>query len=181
MTRTATIRKAWVLACAGMLAATAARAQNSGGVHVDPMWLTVDTAATSAEVNLIAGLGGANAGMNFDGATNGSLTLVVPLNWHVALDFKNDDPNMPHSVVIIPAGNIPPTASRPAFVGAASPHPDQGLSTGGKATVRFDASRAGEYLISCGVSGHGMAGMWLKLEVSADARAPRFVQTEASR
>jgi len=47
-------------------------------------------------------------------------------------------------------------------------------------TLRFTAQPAGEYLIFCGVSGHGAAGMWIRFRVSATAEAPALLATTAT-
>ena len=152
-------------------------AQAPASMRIDPTWLKVDSAATSAELNLVAGMGGTNGGMNFNGATNGALTLVVPVGWHVVLNFRNDDQNMPHSAVVIPAATpVPAAAGRPAFAGATTRQADQGLATGARQSLRFDADRAGTYMIFCAVPGHGMAGRWMRLDVSASATRPSLTQ-----
>ena len=171
-------RAAVILALVRIAGVSAARAQAPARapVRIDPAWLQVDTA--TAEVSLIAGLGGMNGGMNFNGATNGALTLVVPVGWHVVLNFRNADPNMPHSAVVIPAATpIPAVAGRPAFPGATTRHADQGLPTGGHESARFDAASPGAYMIFCAVPGHGMAGMWMRLLVSATARRATLAAT----
>jgi FtsP/CotA-like multicopper oxidase with cupredoxin domain len=157
----------------GIAGTSAALAQAPAAPHIDPKWLKADSGTRTAEFSLIAGMGGLNGGMNFNGVTNGALGLVVPVGWHVVLHFRNDDPNMPHSAVVIPAATpIPAVAGRPAFAGASTRHADQGLPTGGHESVRFDAASPGAYMIFCAVPGHGMAGMWMRLEVSAEARRP---------
>jgi FtsP/CotA-like multicopper oxidase with cupredoxin domain len=167
-----------MVALGGIAGVSAALAQNPEAparavVRIDPAWLAVDTLAT---FTLIAGLGGTNGGMNFNGATNGTLKLVVPVGWHVTLNFRNDDPNMPHSAVVIAAATpIPAVAGHPVFAGATTHRADQGLPTGARETVRFDAARAGSYMIFCAVPGHGMAGMWMRLEVSAEASRASIV------
>ena len=40
--------------------------------------------------------------------------------------------------------------------------------------MEFIASPAGNYLISCGVPGHGPSGMYIKFVISADAKAPQY-------
>jgi FtsP/CotA-like multicopper oxidase with cupredoxin domain len=165
------------VAVAGVSAALA-QAPARAPVRIDPTWLEVDTA--TAEFSLIAGLGGINGGMNFNGATNGALTLVVPVGWHVVLNFRNADPNMPHSAVVIPAVTpVPAAAGRPAFAGATTRQPDQGLATGARQRMRFAADRGGAYMIFCAVPGHGMAGMWIRLDISASATRASLAQTPA--
>jgi uncharacterized cupredoxin-like copper-binding protein len=43
--------------------------------------------------------------------------------------------------------------------------------------VRFDAASPGAYMIFCAVPGHGMAGMWMRLQVSATARRATLTAT----
>jgi len=86
---------------------------------------------------------------------------------------------MPHSAVIISqqaqqSNNV----SIPAFTGAETPQPDQGISMGAVAHFSFRASKSGVYAIACGVSGHDADGMWDTLVVSAAAKAPTVKQGE---
>jgi sulfocyanin len=171
------MRAALLPALACVAVQSAVLAQAPAALRIDPSWLKTDSAATSAEFSLIAGMGGINGGMNFNGSTNGALTLVVPVGWHVVLNFRNDDQNMPHSAVVIPlATPVPAAAGRPAFAGATTRQADQGLATGARQSLRFDADHAGSFMIFCAVPGHGMAGMWMRLEVSASATRPGLSQ-----
>src|SRR3989454_10581615 len=56
---------------------------------------------------------------------------------------------------------------------------DQGLVSEATDTIRFTAQPAGDYLIFCGVPGHGAAGMWIRFQVSASATAPALRLTPA--
>ncbi len=166
----ATLLKA---ALALAVAATSAQAQT-----IDPSWVSGDTATNTATVALIAGHGGANGGMNFNGAINGALTLNIPAGWNVVVNFRNADQMQPHSVVVIPAVTpVPATSPAPAFPGATSRRAMQGTATGGHETFRFTADHPGEFLLFCGVPGHGAAGMWLRMHVGTDVHRPAFVKT----
>jgi len=46
--------------------------------------------------------------------------------------------------------------------------------------MRFDAQLAGDYLIFCGVPGHGAAGMWIRLRLSATAKTPALLLTPSA-
>src|SRR5690348_18210304 len=59
-------------------------------MKVDPSWVITRTSDSTVEFRLVAGMSPANGGMNFDGATAGSLTLTVPIKWHVVLHFRKD-------------------------------------------------------------------------------------------
>jgi len=89
------------------------------------------------------------------------------------LHFKNEDPNLPHSVEVIaealavPTGPVPP-----AFEHATTGRLEQGFTSGQGAEVRFVAGKNGTFLIFCAVPGHGAAGMWIRLAVSGSAATP---------
>src|SRR2546430_7598353 len=83
------------------LCAVGARAQTMKGGKIDPAWLRADAASKTADFKLVAGLTDANGGMNFNGFSQGGLVLTVPQAWNVLFHFKNEDPNLPHSVEVI--------------------------------------------------------------------------------
>jgi hypothetical protein len=171
-------RMAATLALLGITGTAAARAQTPAAPRIDPTWLKSDSGTHTVEFSLIAGLGGLNGGMNFNGVTSGALGLVVPVGWHVVLRFRNADPNMPHSAVVIPAATpLPAAAGHPAFDAATTSRPEQGLATGAIQNMVFDADHEGSYMIFCAVPGHGMAGMWMRLEVSATAKSASIGQS----
>ena len=142
-------------------------------VRVDPAWLRADAAASTVQLTLIAGLGGTNGGMSFNGAVRGGLVFTVPVGWHVTVHFRNADQTLPHSVVVIPAVMpVPMAASAPAFPHAASRQLAQGLPSDAHQDMTFTADRAGDFYIFCAVPGHGAAGMWIKMTVSATITGP---------
>ena len=147
-------------------------AQTASAV-IDPAWLRADATSKTAEFKLVGGLTELNGGMNFNGFSRGALVVTIPQGWNVVLHFKNHDPNLPHSVEIIGDGdNIPTGPVPPAFQHAATGRLEQGFPTGQGTDVRFVAGKAGAFLIFCAVSGHGAAGMWIRLTVSATADKP---------
>ncbi len=142
--------------------------------QVDCSWLTVDTTAKTATFQLTAGLTQLNGGLNFNGFNDGKLTLTVPTNWTVVFKFTNHDPNLTHSAEVVdttkpmPAGPVEP----PALAHAMTVRLMEGLSSGQSDSVRFVANKAGSYMIFCAVPGHGLAGMWIRLKVSATEKRP---------
>ena len=145
---------------------------------IDPTWLKTDSGAAKVEVTLVAGLTGANGGMNLDGASAGGLTLTVPAKWTVVLHFTNNDQVLPHSVMVIPATTpVPVTVAAPAFPHAVTHRAEQGLSSDTHEDVQFVAERPGSYLLFCAVPGHGAAGMWIHFNVSGTAHQPELVAT----
>ena len=155
------------------LCAVGARAQTTKGGKIDPAWLSADAASKTADFKLVAGLTDANGGMNFNGFSQGGLVLTVPQAWNVLFHFKNEDPNLPHSVEVIaetPAVPVGPVT--PAFEHATTGRLEQGFPSGQGADVRFVAGKSGSFLIFCAVPGHGAAGMWIRLAVSGSAEKP---------
>lgn len=147
-------------------------------VKVDPSWMTVKSGDSTVEFRLTAGMTALNGGMNFDGATKGALTVTVPVQWHVTLHFLNDDENMPHSAEVTSVQNpLPATPGKPVFPGAESRNATLGVDAGSKQDVHFTADQAGSYLIVCEVPGHGAAGMWIRLVVSATVTRPEVQAT----
>ena len=149
--------------------------------QIDCNWLTVDTTAKTATLQLTAGLTQLNGGLNFNGFNDGKLTLTVPTNWTVVLRFANHDANLPHSAEVVdttkpmPAGPVdPPVFARATTVAARLL---QGLGSGETDSVRFVANKAGSYMIFCAVPGHGLAGMWIRLKVSPTEKRPTLTSS----
>jgi len=150
--------------------------------RVDPTWLSFDTAAKTVRFQLIAGLTGLNGALNFNGFRDGELTLVVPVGWQTEIDFRNHDGMLPHSAqVIAPQTPLPTQPVGPAIPRAFTLKLAEGLPSEATDIMRFAAEPAGEYLIFCGVPGHGAAGMWIRLRVSATATTPALLLTPAPR
>ena len=173
MRLTVRVRRALLLAGAPLLGTVAARAQTAKGGKIDPTWLRAEAASKTADFKLVAGLTDANGGMNFNGFSQGGLVLTVPQGWNVVLHFKNEDPNLPHSVEIIAeAPAVPSGPVLPAFERATTGRLEQGFTSGQGADVRFVAAKSGAFSIFCAVPGHGAAGMWVRLAVSEAADTP---------
>src|SRR5205823_8319085 len=157
----------------------AAAAQTATGGKIDPTWLRTDAASKTVDFKLVAGVTNNNGGMNFNGFGRGGLVLTGLQGWTVALHFKNEDPNLPHSVEVVPepaairTGPVPP-----AFEHATTGRLEQGFSRGQGAEIRFAAAKAGSFLIFSAVPGHGAAGMWIRLAVSEATGTPALATAE---
>jgi len=154
----------------GMLAAllTAAGAAAAPGTAPRPnpgRYFSWSASHRVVRLTLLAGSGTGNNGFNFDGYGRGELLVTVPAGWRVVVDCENRG-NMRHSCAVVKGA----LASRPAFRGAASPHPVVGLSPGAHATFSFTPSRTGSFRIACLVPGHEQARMWDVLDVTRGGR-----------
>src|SRR5438445_8564971 len=144
--------------------------------RLDPTWLTFDSAARTVRFQLIAGLTGLNGALNYNGFRDGGLTLVVPVGWNAEIAFRNHDGMLPHSAeVIAPQTPLPTQSVDPAIGRAFTLQLSAGLPSEATDTMRFTAQPAGDYLIFCGVAGHGAAGMWIRFQVSASAKTPALL------
>jgi FtsP/CotA-like multicopper oxidase with cupredoxin domain len=130
--------------------------------HPSPgQFLHVDAKARTALVTLYAGYNGENNGFNFDGYGRGELTVQVPRGWRVRVTCTNKGA-MAHSCAVVRG----PMTITPAFRGATTPNPTDGIPPGQTATFSFVASRVGVYRFACLVPGHEEARMWDVLVVT---------------
>lgn len=173
------MRESLFLCALGVLLAAPLSGQTpAGGAQVDTTQLTVDSATKTATFQLVGAQTKLNSGLNFNGFNDGKLTLTVPQNWNVVIQFVNKDPNLPHSAEIVdttkpmPAGPVDPS-----FPGAVTDKLMAGLASGESGTFRFVANKPGSFLIFCAVPGHGLAGMWIRLKVSPTDKRPTLTAT----
>jgi FtsP/CotA-like multicopper oxidase with cupredoxin domain len=142
-----------------------------------PDWMTVDAASQTITLEIVAGKDESNNRWNFNGYSRGNGAIVVPEGYTVTINFRNDDPNVPHSIgVDAGTGNFPATFQdpEPVFAGAISKAPtsmQEAAQPGESESLRFTADAAGEYSLICYIPAHAASGMWIRFTVSADGDA----------
>ena len=138
-------------------------------------------AAKTVELTLVAGKTNDNSSFNFNGYSNGKMTLTVPAGWTVVVHYQNFSP-LRHSFDVIRYTGQQPDAPppSPAFQGATTRDPVNGIGVGKEETITFVADKAGRYEYLCGVAGHAPAGMWNYLVVSSAAKAPSIRPAKAA-
>ena len=151
-------------------------------VHADevsPAWMQVDVGKQSVRLLIVGSADGTNGTMNFNGYGNGEMSVIVPLGWTVRVDFENKGlAALPHSLVILnPVTPLPIEDGVPAFPRALTVRLVAGLLAGETDSFEFVANKEGRFLFFCGVTGHGVAGMWDDLIVSTEATRPRVQVT----
>ena len=139
------------------------------------------SAGKTVELTLVAGKTSANSSFNFNGYSNGKMTLTVPAGWTVVVHYQNFSP-LRHSFDVIRYTGQQPDAPppSPAFQGATTRDPVNGIGVGKEETITFVADTAGRYEYLCGVAGHAPAGMWNYLVVSSAAKAPSIRPAKAA-
>lgn len=134
----------------------------------------------TVELALVAGRTASNGSLNFNGYAMGALTVTVPVGWKVVVQYVNGSA-LRHSLAVIPyTGTQPASSPPPAFPGASTKDPVDGIGVGKQETVTFVAGKAGTYEFLCGVLGHAQAGMWDYLVVSPTAKAPSVKPSRAA-
>ncbi len=147
---------------------------STGPVRVNE-FLAYDSRSKTVSLQLIAGYNGLNGSLNYNGATNGTHGIIVPVGWRIHVAVTNRDSDLQHSAIVVRELLPPPVEpNEPAFAGAALSQLSEGLHEGETSSLDFVADRAGHYMIVCGVPGHAQAGMWLKLSVAADIPIPVY-------
>lgn len=126
----------------------------------------------TVEVTLVAGQTGANGTFNFNGYSRGALAVTVPVGWKVLIHYTNNSPLRHSFDVIRYTGTQPDSGPPPAFKGATTRDPVDGLGTGHTEAIAFFVGKTGKYEFLCGVLGHAQSGMWDYLLVSPTAKAP---------
>lgn len=152
---------------------TAPEADAAPSATMPADWISVDDAARTVRVTLVAGETDANNRWNFGGYANGEATVVVPVGYTVTVNFENRDPVHYHSVgVLAKAASYPAVfeEATPVFDGAITSNATSMMEAtapgGGTESITFVASEAGEYALVCPVPAHAVTGMWIGFEVS---------------
>ena len=127
----------------------------------------------TVKIKLIATFTDANYGMNFNGYAKGEATVTIPKDWTVEVEFINPSP-VPHSAIVCERAETKKLqVQEPYFKGGAVEKHLQGIALS-KAAFSFVADEAGEFALACGFPAHALAGHWIALDVSADAKAASF-------
>ena len=143
----------------------------------DPAWLKWNADTKTVTFQLIAGVPASASPFNFNGFTDGKLTLVIPAGATVVMPFVNDD-GVPHSAEVASGtGPIPNMGGTAAIPRAYTIQLLEGLPQGGKDVMRFTAAPNGTFRIICGVPGHAPAGMYIDMKVDPAAKEPAIVLT----
>jgi sulfocyanin len=137
--------------------------------------LSYEAATNTVTFALEAGAPGTSGPFNFDGYANGEATLVVPPKSTVVMNFVNHD-GTPHSAMIITDTDpMPNMGGDPAIPRAYTRDATHGIPQGGTDVMRFTAPASGTFRIFCGVPGHGLSGMWIRLTVDRSAKSPSWI------
>lgn len=138
-----------------------------------PEWMVVDSENKFVSFIIIGGYDGSNGTYNFNGFSEGELTITVPLDWKVEMRYTTRSAYKPHSAgITLPTDPMPQEGGTLAFAGAATNQFIRGIHANNSSTFTFVAKKTGRYWLFCGVSGHGKGGMWDYFVVSDSIDQP---------
>lgn len=142
--------------------------------EIRPHWMKVDAQNQVVRLLLVGAEDGTLGTMNLNGYGNGTMTVIVPFGWNVEVEFRNKGLGaLPHSLAVInEVAPLPIEGGVPAFPRALTRALIPGLAAGETDTFEFVADKEGRFLWFCGVTGHGVTGMWDYLVVSKEAKVP---------
>ncbi|HEV2369777.1 MAG TPA: sulfocyanin-like copper-binding protein [Acidimicrobiales bacterium] len=166
-------------AAAGMTGALTAAGAALGGCGGNAAPLTAaqvmqyDAPSHTVQLTADAAYGGLGGDMNFDGYSNGRLSVTVPYGWIVQVTCTNDSQVLRHSCAFVADAPSQALGVRPlAFAEASSPDPYDGSPPGRKSSFEFLADHLGRYRLACLVHGHELDGMWDYLVVGPAGSLP---------
>lgn len=141
------------------------------GEMTRPSWYMIDESARTVHMTITAGATNKQNYWNYNGATNGEMTITVPEGFTVTIDLVNSDPMMAHSLGITPqvGGYGASPQPDPAFPGAITSNPvsmTDATMPGEQESITFTAATAGSYAMACYIPGHAAVGMWVRFNVS---------------
>lgn len=141
-------------------------------------YISYDEASNTVDLTILANQGNVNGGLNFNGRYLGGATITVPEGATVNVTFTNVG-DMPHSAMVVMRDDLQQAIlDTPVFDGAATPNPQNGTAGGETVSFTFVANAQGDYVMACGVPGHGLAGQWVHFIVGASDVTPSFVESE---
>jgi sulfocyanin len=133
-------------------------------------WITYNAQTKTANLTLISSY--MKDTFNFNGATNGKMTVKVPTGSTVVVTYSNMSTMMPHGAEVVSwTGSLPTSfpPPAPAFQGAFSPNYLHGTPAGVTQNFTFKAIKPGTYLLICAVRNHVKFGHWAWFIVSNTA------------
>jgi Sulfocyanin (SoxE) domain len=128
-------------------------------------YLKVDSQTKTAVLTLVAGYPASDYQFNYDGYSDGQLSVQVPVGWQLTVQCANRS-TINNSCAVVADGHAT-DAVDPAWT---TPNPQQGLKPGESASFVFAPTAVGDYRIASLVPGSEASGMWLDLHVSSGGR-----------
>jgi len=152
-------------------------------VGISPDWMKVDAQKQEVSLLLVGAADASHGTMNFNGYGRGEMTIIIPFGWKVKVTFRNKGLGaIPHSLAIVNETiAMPLEGGILAFPRATTVKLVPGLLAGEEDSFEFVANKEGRFLLFCGVTGHGVQGMWDFLIVSKETKVPSVLVSRRGR
>ena len=142
----------------------------AAGEPFAPSWIESDAVNRRVRIDLVAGWNGNNIHRwNFNGYYKGNLTVMVPAEWTVTIDFHNVEEGFEHSLVLArpyPQLEMPlRLTAADAIDGVHTLDPLKGIASGKSESIGFVA-KPGAYFLASGALVQMVQGLYIRLDVA---------------
>jgi hypothetical protein len=155
-----------------------------GSVHAGepfvPSWIKNDPAAKTVKMEIVAdwnqvaryAKGDIRTDIiDFNGYWGGNLTIMVPTEWSVRIEFINGSQSFRHSLMvtrIYAQSEMPVKLELKDAIWGGYTDPPEGIYTNERRQLNFVAQQSGSYFLACARQMHMMDGHWIGFDVRDD-------------
>ncbi|RWM75179.1 MAG: hypothetical protein E5X83_08975 [Mesorhizobium sp.] len=142
-----------------------------------PSWIKNDPAAKTVAIEIVADWNQVERYrrdnirtdiIDFNGYWGGNLTIVVPAEWSVKIEFINGSSSFRHSLMltrVYAQSEMPVKLTVEDAIWGVYTDPPEGIKINERRQLNFVAQQAGRYFLACGRQTHLMDGHWIGFEV----------------
>jgi hypothetical protein len=142
-----------------------------------PSWIKNDPAARTVAMEIVADWNQVERYrrdnirtdiIDFNGYWGGNLTIIVPIEWSVKIDFINGSSSFRHSLMVTRVyaqSEMPVKLTPEDAIWGAYTDPPEGIKINERRRLNFVAKQAGNYFLACARQTHLMEGHWIGFEV----------------
>lgn len=142
-----------------------------------PSWIKNDTAARTVAIEIVADWNQVERYrrdniqtdiIDFNGYWGGNLTIIVPTEWSVNIEFINGSSSFRHSLMVTRVytqSEMPRELTPEDAIWGAYTDPPEGIKTNERRQLDFVAKQAGNYFLACARQTHLMEGHWIGFKV----------------
>lgn len=142
-----------------------------------PSWIKNDPAARTVAIEIVADWNQVERYrrdniqtdiIDFNGYWGGNITIIVPTEWSVNIEFINGSSSFRHSLMVTRVytqSEMPRELTPEDAIWGAYTDPPEGIKTNERRQLDFVAKQAGNYFLACARQTHLMYGHWIGFKV----------------
>ena len=142
-----------------------------------PSWIKNDPAARTVAIEIVADWNQVERYrrdniqtdiIDFNGYWGGNLTIIVPTEWSVNIEFINGSSSFRHSLMVTRVyaqSEMPRELTPEDAIWGVYTDPPEGIKTNERRQLDFVAKQAGNYFLACARQTHLMEGHWIGFKV----------------